>query len=129
MNAQMTCPQCAATIEVDDRWVKWCEHCEWNLEPSKDEPTGKSQRSDEAGRRRHQRLFDDVRRSTVLKPRRSGEQGVALLIAIAIHTVTFVILALGIYVLAANFPCGFGSVGGGFLLLLALLTRPRLGGV
>jgi hypothetical protein len=27
------CPECGKTVPVDRRFVTWCEHCEWNVDP------------------------------------------------------------------------------------------------
>jgi ribosomal protein L37AE/L43A len=27
------CPECGKTVPVDRRFVTWCEHCEWDVDP------------------------------------------------------------------------------------------------
>jgi Zn-dependent protease with chaperone function len=127
---EQTCPQCGKRISVDERFVAWCEHCEWNLEPAskKMESTGDRLRR-EAAKVRGQRLFAELKNMPIGKPELNGAQIAAFAVAIAIHAFTLAVFLLGVYVLITNFPSFFGFVAGGLLILLGLLIRPRLGGI
>jgi Zn-dependent protease with chaperone function len=128
--AERPCPQCGKKISADDRWVLWCEHCEWNLEPAGEkEPSPRDRRRWEAARLRGERLFAELKGQPVRKPDLSGAGIAAIAIAIAIHALTLAVFALGVFVLVANFPSFFGFFAGALLLLVALLIRPRLGDI
>lgn len=124
------CPQCGATLTVDPRFVTWCEHCGWNVDPSvgrqEDPPAPKrAERAKQRGERLFQRLSDrQIERSRASRARR-----LAFAIAIVVHAATFAITALGAFVLVTGIPHLSSTVIGAVLIFFGLLLRPHLGKV
>jgi len=125
----MTCPTCGRAITFDPRFVRWCEFCEWNLDPSDTPVSARQTRQQEAAKRKGEALFNELRQKPLSKPGQSRARAAAMAIAAAIHAVTLTIFLAGIYVLVLNFPTFFGFLVGGLLIVIAILIRPRLGGV
>ena len=124
------CPQCGRRIAVDSRFVKWCEHCNWNLDASKPEPKSRRQlRREEAARRKGVDLFEELKNRQPTKPGVSQARVAAFALALAIHAFTLAVFLSSALVLITNFGTFFGFVVGGFLILFAVLIHPRFGGV
>jgi Zn-dependent protease with chaperone function len=128
--ATRTCPNCGQTIEVDQRFTPWCEHCEWNIDP------GPAPKLDQRRARRAlatkaagESLFESLRASGVSRPGPSPLRFASLVIAVAIQAVSLFVLGFGFFLLITNFPDVFAFVAGVPLILAGILIRPRLGRV
>jgi Zn-dependent protease with chaperone function len=124
---EQSCPQCGRRISVDRRFVPWCEHCDWNIEPASEEVD--VTRAERDANAKGRRLFDELKRSPLRKPDLDGAGIAAFVIAIAIHAFTLAVFLAGAFILVTNFPGFFGFVVGGLLLVIAAIIRPRLGGI
>jgi Zn-dependent protease with chaperone function len=128
--ATSVCPNCGKTIDVDKRFVIWCEQCDWNVDGGLEAPRKSwRQRMEARANRRGQALFLELGRSIPVRPRLSAARVGSFAIAIAIHAATLGTIVLGVYVLATNFPHFFGFAVGVPLVLLGLVLRPHLGKV
>ena len=120
-----TCPQCAADMPVDARFVTWCGACEWNVDPEPPRPEGdRLERARRALARRHgERLLAEL---TSGDPRTGRDAASALAhgIALAVHAATLVRAIGGVWWLVRGWG-GPGMVPGLLLLALAWSLRPR----
>lgn len=125
---QATCPQCGGSVAEDPRFVCWCTHCEWNLNPDKE--TKKLSLFEKAygniGAARGKQLLDQFRAGDLTFPRLPLAKLLAITIAALIHLITFAFLAIAIlfFALAAK---SLIFVLFGFLSLcvfLALFPKP-----
>jgi Zn-dependent protease with chaperone function len=122
------CPSCGNAIEVDKRYVVWCDKCDWNLDPGSETNAGeRSGRRASQARDKGERLHIELKKSQLVRPSRSWPRVASFVIAAAIHVTTLAVLAFGIYVVATNFLTFYMFVFGLPLLLLGLLIRPQLG--
>jgi Zn-dependent protease with chaperone function len=123
-----SCPQCGVEIRTDRRFTTWCAACAWNVDP---QGPGERKRGLDGVRHRlaqryGARLFDelsagDAGRST----RRTVSGPLAYAIALAVHGLTVVLAAVGVWGLVRGWG-GLGMVFGLFFLALAWSLRPRL---
>ncbi|GAA0701323.1 hypothetical protein GCM10010193_65200 [Kitasatospora atroaurantiaca] len=128
-----TCPDCAAVLDVDERFPAWCPACEWNLSteaaPVAQRKRGEKRRQRrEAARKRAVRArVEKVYESLVSDaPRRSdGAWLAAVAIAGLIHLVTLCVLAGSVALLSTGtWPLRvIGLLG----LAVAFMLRPRFG--
>ncbi|MET9378668.1 M48 family metallopeptidase [Streptomyces sp. NPDC002992] len=128
------CPACGQRVPVDRRFVVWCDACEWNVDPGGEQETdpdgGRVERLRRAVAQRHgERLFADLAlQPTSASPPGTGVSGVvAVALAVAVHGLTVVLAALGLWLLIGRWGEGFQPAIGALLLGLAVLLRPRFG--
>ena len=126
----MACPTCTSTIEFDRRFVPWCAACDWNVDAGSPPPVapGRLQRRRAAiSRRITEAPFQQLIDRSAIKPPRLTRSGVTLWIAaLAIIGVWILLLLVGIRLVVTWSPGGV--LMGGLLLLIAVGSRPRLGG-
>lgn len=120
------CPQCGTEIRSDGRFTTWCAACDWNVDPAQPrEPLGRLERTQRALARRHgEKLLAEVVAGGTLQARRDVPALLAYAIALAVHALTLVLAAAGVWLVVWGWG-GAGMVPGLFLLLLAWALRPR----
>ncbi|MFE0256192.1 M48 family metallopeptidase [Streptomyces sp. NPDC059010] len=120
------CPQCGAEIRSDRRFTTWCAACDWNVDPARpQEHHGRLERTQRALARRHgEKLLAEVTAGGTLQARRDAPAVLAQAIALAVHGVTLVLAAAGVWFVVRGWG-GVRMVPGLFLLLLAWALRPR----
>ncbi|MFF4774448.1 M48 family metallopeptidase [Microtetraspora fusca] len=126
------CPQCAASITGDSRFVMWCPECEWNLRrPDHDTPSTRpgplSRLRDRLDARFAAGLHRQVLDSGVGTPFRDRGRIAAYALASAVHLFALSMLVGGVWLLAATWPSPFGAVFGIAGVGFAYLARPRFG--
>lgn len=124
------CPECGAALRTTDpRFVKWCDRCDWGLDPSK-QPV-KDTRVSRYRRRLEERLvrslFEEVRDRQELKPGRDLASVSATVVATAIHLLTLAILVTGVWMLVAWWRNPFAWLPAFGLIGVAIAMRPRFG--
>ncbi|MFJ4871718.1 M48 family metallopeptidase [Streptomyces sp. NPDC088757] len=146
------CPDCGERVPDGGRYVTWCAACDWNVDPAhrEEEPPGRIERL----RRRLARRYGEQLHAEFAtpgagttpgvgagaipgagaapgakagRPRRGAAGGFAAALAVAVHGVTAVLLAGGLWLLVAGWGSGALPFLGGLLIALAVLLRPRFG--
>ncbi|MFJ9424672.1 M48 family metallopeptidase [Streptomyces sp. NPDC101249] len=122
----LSCPECRATVRVDDRFSVWCQDCDWNVDPQPpEEDDDRLERVRRAMARRHgERLYAEIAAGGSLRAHRDRASIPALALALAVHAVTLALLLGGLWCVIAGWG-GWGIVPGALLLLLAWVLRPR----
>jgi len=125
----ITCPSCSAPLPIDNRYVTWCDACDWNVEPEREgRPLARREQRREARRlQRAQRVFDEIVRE--------GERtGRSLPRRLLTYVLGLLVLAVGpaLLVLAVRLAAGSGGdvpilAGAALLAAVAVLVRPRFG--
>jgi hypothetical protein len=124
------CPNCGVALSIDERYVTWCESCEWNLEPAESRAAPKSDRQlrqAARARKRGEALFRELSAKALERPQTTAARLASLVVALLVHAITFAVLALGVYVLVAGITHVSNIVFGVALILLSALLRPHLG--
>jgi Zn-dependent protease with chaperone function len=114
-------------IRTDRRFTTWCAACDWNVDP---QGPGERQRGlAEVRRRIAQRhgelLFTELRAGDGNGGGRTASGLLAYVIALAVHGLTGVLAAVGVWGVIAGWG-GPGMAFGLFFLALAWSLRPRL---
>lgn len=120
-----SCPRCGVEIRTDRRFTTWCTACDWNVDPvgPGEEKRGLSRVRRRIAQRYGELLFTELRAGSS-----GGRKGAGLLayaIALAVHGLTCVLAAVGVWGLIAGWG-GLGMVFGLFFLAMAWSLRPRL---
>jgi Zn-dependent protease with chaperone function len=121
------CPNCSSSIEVTEGYVKWCEHCLWNLKPY--EETNKGNIVDRIykniGRRVGKELFQTMLKSSSMKPRITVAKLLALIISYAVYSISIISIVLMAYLIinfGINVVSGLLSL---FLMGITIVSFPR----
>jgi Zn-dependent protease with chaperone function len=130
------CPECGTEIRVDGRFTLWCAACDWNVDPTdQQEEQGKQGRLERTRRglalRHGEKLLAEVEQGGRLHARRDAAAVLAYAIALAVHGVTVVLLAAGVFCLVWDWGGGLMPLG---LVLMATAValgprRPKRSGV
>lgn len=127
----INCPQCKASVPSYDGYVTWCDQCNWNLQPQKDEPdyTVFGRVYNSLGKRQSKSLFQEVITAKRLRSGLTLSRILAILIALIVNTITLAIAAVGIVWIVQAWPDIISlKVFGGLLCLgLAWLLWPNVG--
>ena len=128
----VVCPECGAQLTGDSKYVAWCSHCDWNLDPvSQSEEEAKSAFEkiyDSLGKNQSKYIFEKVSNPDSLKPTWSLSKIIAYIVATFIHLITILFLAGGLWLVILGtdfFLRAMDIVFGLFLLLIAYHLRPR----
>ena len=125
---QRECPQCGATIPVHIGYVTWCHECGWNLQPHDPEPPRNLYEALYAslGRRLSQGLFDELIRTSSLRPTMTPAKIAAFAIALLVHSITVLLAISGTLLLISSWPNIVFMVYAVILLGIAWVLRPRV---
>ncbi|MDH6115599.1 Zn-dependent protease with chaperone function [Kitasatospora sp. MAP12-15] len=119
-----SCPDCAAPIDADPRFVDWCPDCEWNLGAS--EPRGRWRRYRRTrDRARVERLYAGLLGAPTGQRRWSLAWIGALVLAAFVHAWTLAIVVGSAWLLLKGYLVL--KLAGATGLGLAYLLRPRFG--
>ncbi|MFI7009741.1 M48 family metallopeptidase [Streptomyces sp. NPDC050145] len=112
------CPDCGAGLDGDDRFVVWCQECEWNIDPAPPgEDGGRIDRARRALAARHgERLLAELTDGSELRARRDPSSVAAFALALVVHGATLALVAGGLWLLLADLGVPLKVVG---MLLLA----------
>ncbi|WP_405550096.1 M48 family metallopeptidase [Streptomyces microflavus] len=121
------CPECGTEVRADRRFVAWCTDCGWNVDPEEpEEPVGRLvARRRRLAREHGERLLAEVSSGASLLPRRDAAGVLAYTLALAVHTVTAVLLVAGVLLVVLGWGSALPALGL-LLLVLAWVLRPRL---
>jgi len=127
-----TCPECGATIPVDPHYVRWCDACDWNVDPaastgSLTKEARRKQRARERDVRRAARLHEEMLRRGVEERGVDAGRALSYLLAVAVILVPVALFGFGVFIATAS---GFGPGGdvlGAALVAVAVVARPRFG--
>ncbi len=121
------CPQCNHTLPVHTEYVKWCDLCNWNLNPLQpDKPKNLWETFYETlGQSQSRRLFEKFKQAPSLEPRMSLPRLLAILFSLFIHIVTISFVVVGMTLLIRGWPNIFALFGAIVCLLIGWQLRPR----
>ncbi|MBO0652960.1 M48 family metallopeptidase [Streptomyces triculaminicus] len=127
------CPRCATAMPVDDRFVTWCDACDWNVDPVEPElPPGRVEALRHRLSQHHgERLYAEAQAGSGGEDpewSRWDPAGVAAqAIALLVHGVTLALAVGGILLIVQGsvVPLLLGVI----LLAVAFVLRPRFPGL
>ena len=126
---EQDCPQCGARIVHDRMFVPWCQACDWNVEAGIRQPRISHPLVTWARRfalRAERRIYDELlRRKDPRPPRVTLARLGATLISLAVIAIAVLLAVLGFRILFGG-PFQPGSLFGLLLILIALVSRPRV---
>lgn len=106
MVAELTyqrCPECGRTVPADRRYMTWCEHCDWNVDP-----TGERREVPAWRTRLETRLADslyrELERGRIQRPGWDLARVTANLLSLLVLLIPIACLALGIFALLSYRP-------------------------
>lgn len=121
--SEQECPQCHAMMPVYKGYVVWCEKCDWNLEPHKEEPAPGILNAQfrwinkKFGKWLGQALFARLAKAPELKSGWNATRVAAVVLSLVVHLITIWVAVTGLGMLfAANVPLWVRGEG---LLFLA----------
>jgi hypothetical protein len=128
---QTECPECAAALVSDPRFVTWCPGCGWNVDPAPPPPMSRlERRAARASERASRRLFERMSETGT-----STSRGLRLRVTVlsaAVHLLTLAVFAAGLYLVCIN---GFGMgllvrvfIGSLLIAVAVLCNRSDAGG-
>jgi len=122
------CPHCGATLPVNPEYVTWCDHCDWNLQPSKSEqrPTLFDRYYTMLGRQFSKGLFDSLVQRGPHRPRLDAPVLLAYALALAVHGLTLYLLYMSLSLVAQGTDHPFWLLLGFFGLGVVWVLRPRI---
>lgn len=125
-----SCPECGAETPVGEGLSRWCDKCNWNVEPyTRDEESFLARQYAQIGRRRGARILQKLVAAPVdaLKPRLTASKVTALCVAIAVHGSSLVVFGLGLLLIVNYFPHVLAVALGIALCGLAWFLLPSFG--
>jgi Zn-dependent protease with chaperone function len=122
------CPQCGAALPVVPHVVTWCDHCEWNVNPSPPPPPQSPFERIYAalGTRLSRQLFAAVQQHAALRPPRTLSTALATVSALAVHGFTLLVALGGVALVLWAWPNPAPVVVGLLGLLVAWFGCPRV---
>jgi Zn-dependent protease with chaperone function len=120
------CPQCAQQVPADNRYVTWCDKCDWNVDP-----TGPTEQVPAWRLRLEHRLattlYAELQRGAIHRPAWDAARIAAYLLSAVILLLPLIGLLSGIALLAFYRPLWLSIPLSVIPLGLAWLLRPRAG--
>ena len=129
MSESQPCPDCGQVIDFDPRFVPWCVSCDWNVDPTpQDPPKGRlARRRARRGEHLVQALFEEYRSQPERPAGLTRWRAWGYLAAILVHLVTVGLLALAVLIALSPIAPVLRVVFIGLLLAIAWQVRPRFG--
>lgn len=127
----LTCPNCRQLVTVDPGYPPWCDRCGWNVAADLVRaPANAFERLYlQAGKRLSSGLLAELRQAPQRRAGLSAARLLAAALAALVHGVTIALVVLGVAFLVGGWPHPAIMFFGPVFLLVAWLTRPRLGRV
>lgn len=129
-HSTMNCPQCGNCVPRSDGFPSWCETCGWNIELDPPKPrTGLLGRSIEKWEKD---LGEQLKKELMaaseqdLRPRLTPSVLLAFTLSTLVLAFTPMVALLGLWIILVNWPAPWALMGGGILLGLSFVLRPRL---
>lgn len=122
------CPNCNNEIIVTANYVTWCDKCNWNILPIKeDEKRSRFENlTDRIGKKQSRVIFDDLAKTGNIQSKNAFVDVIGIFISLLVHSLTLGILGLGVYIIVKNWPSAVAIFWGLMLLAIAYVLRPRL---
>lgn len=121
------CPVCAAEVTSEPGFVRWCQACDWNADPSPESRRSGFRRAlDRRADQATRQLFDSVRAHESSERRGVLVSVLVYVTAAAVHAVTAVlVLAVPlVLLLPKGVPSWLRILGAALLLAIALFVLP-----
>jgi Zn-dependent protease with chaperone function len=127
------CPECSASIEVNEGYPDWCEDCDWNLEAPKPHEWGYGRRFDvlvaRAGRRSGERISRRLIAARDLRPHWTAPRIAAYAIAVAVFAAGAAGMLGAVALVVIEGPNVVVLFVAAVLFGVGWVLRPRLGKV
>jgi len=122
---QAECPECAAALVSDPRFVTWCPGCGWNVDPTPPpRMSRREQRAARASERASRRLFEQMSEKGTVSSR--GLRLRITVLSAAVHLLTLAVFAAGLYLVVDGF--GMAPIVrffiGGLLIGVGCVVQP-----
>lgn len=125
------CRKCGAEIPVNDGYIKWCDKCNWNVDPGwfEKKKNVMNQIYDKLGKKLSENLFKAIKEQEQGGPKFSFSVLAAYLLALAIYLINYGLMFLSICAGVKIINMNHFNMEGYFLSLIffagALIFRPR----
>ena len=126
------CPECGSTTPVVEGFKRWCDQCNWNVEPySRDDDNFFARQYARIGKRSGARTLRNLATTPLdaLRPRLTISKAIAYGLAIVVHASSLMTFAAGAYFVIGYYPSIPAIALGLALCGLAWLLLPALGKV
>ncbi|QTT72045.1 M48 family metallopeptidase [Streptomyces mobaraensis NBRC 13819 = DSM 40847] len=128
LTATRACPECDGVIPIDERYVDWCDSCDWNVDPDPAEPrpgrVAAVRRT--LARRYGEQLADEMGRGGGLgRPRRDAATVAAFALALLVHGVTVAVAVAGVLLIVLGWSTVVQPVIGVVALAVSVVLWPR----
>lgn len=130
--ATSICPDCGSATPVVSGFKRWCDRCNWNVEPyAREDDNFFARQYTRIGKRSGARILHKFATAPVesLRPRLTISKAVAYCLAIAVHASSLMTFGLGAYLVIDFYPSIPAIMLGLALCGLAYLLLPALGKV
>ncbi|MBZ4320466.1 M48 family metallopeptidase [Streptomyces huiliensis] len=124
----MRARECGGTVPVDERYVDWCDACDWNVDSARTEPPpGRITAVRRALARRYgEQLADEMgRRDGLAPPKRDAPTVAAFALALLVHGVTAAVAVAGVLLVVLGWSTVVQPLLGVVLLAVAVVVFPR----
>ncbi|MEV5964763.1 M48 family metallopeptidase [Kribbella sp. NPDC051952] len=118
------CPDCGHQIRVNPRYVTWCEHCDWNVDPTPVVDQTPAWRL-AIEHRLANSLYGELAKGEVHRPGWDAARIAAVLLSVLILMLPLIGLVTGIALLVLYRPLWFSILLSLPAFGIAFLTRPR----
>jgi Zn-dependent protease with chaperone function len=121
-----TCPECGTTLFDDERFVVWCDRCNWNVDPD-DRPSDRDRGGllDRLAQRLGDRLYEQLRRDPDLRPRWGAAAVATYVFATFVHLFVLLLVAVAVFLVVDSGPSFVGIILGLLVGVVAVELRPR----
>lgn len=130
--ATSVCPECGNATPAVEGFKRWCDQCNWNVEPySHDDDNFFARQYARIGKRSGARILSKLVAAPVesLRPRLTMSKAMAYCLAVLVHASSLITFGLGLYLVVGFYPAIPAIAFGLALCGLSWLLLPVLGKV
>ncbi|MCX7749915.1 MAG: M48 family metallopeptidase [Clostridia bacterium] len=92
---EIKCKQCGTDLEVNPGYITWCEHCDWNIDPTSEVPRKKAifhRFNMFLGKKFSKNLYNEINQSDRFRPRLNLSWVFAFIFSIIIYTINLTVV-------------------------------------
>lgn len=123
------CPRCGALMPTSPQFTTWCDQCEYNIDPIKEneeQPSAYERIYSRLNHKLGKSLFEQVKQEKLFKPHLTVGLVLAYVIAALVYLISFGCLALGLWMIYRSPINPMAWIFGGALIGIAYESRPRI---